>query len=99
MGRYEEALEHGSPKYSDCAFGNQAMDPELVNARQAFVYARMGKAEEARKILRGRESISGPGEFFSRAFLAAPTARWAIRIEPSGRWKKPMKRGTRAWPI
>jgi adenylate cyclase len=71
MGRYEEALKYGALQYADCAFGNQTMDVELVNARQAYVYARMGKAEEARKILKGRESISGPGEFFSRAYLAA----------------------------
>jgi len=71
MGRYEEALEFGAPKYRECAFGNQTMDLELVNARQAYVYARMGKAEEARKILRGRESISAYGEFVSRVFLAA----------------------------
>ena len=71
MGRYEEALEFGSPKYSDCAFGNQTMNQELINARQAYVYARMGKAEEARKILRGREYISAPGEFIPRAYLAS----------------------------
>jgi TolB-like protein/tetratricopeptide (TPR) repeat protein len=71
MGRYEEALGYGAPKYSECAFGNQMMDSELINARQAFVYARMGKAEEARKILGGRESISAPGEFISLAYLAA----------------------------
>ncbi|OGD18118.1 MAG: hypothetical protein A2W03_14700 [Candidatus Aminicenantes bacterium RBG_16_63_16] len=71
MDRYEEALEFGAPKHSNCAFGNQTMNIELVNARQAFVYARMGNTEEARKILRGREYISGPGEFISRAYLAA----------------------------
>jgi TolB-like protein len=71
MGRYEEALEFGDPKYSGCAFGNQTMNLELINARQAYVYARMGKAEEARKILRGREYISAPGEFIPRAYLAA----------------------------
>ncbi len=71
MGRYEEALDFGSPKYSDCAFVNQTMNLELVNARQAYVYARMGKAEEARRILRGREYIGAPGEFISRAYLAA----------------------------
>ncbi len=71
MGRYEEALEFGAPKYSSCAFGNQTMNIELVNARQASVYARMGNAEEARKILKGREYIGAPGEFISRAYLAA----------------------------
>lgn len=71
MGRYEEALEFGSSRYSGCAFGNQTMDPELIDARQADVFARMGRAEEARKILRGREYISAPGEFYSRAYLAA----------------------------
>ena len=71
MGRYEEALEYGSPKYSDCAFGNQTMNQELINARQAYVYARMGKAQEAQKILQGREYIGAPGEFISRAYLAA----------------------------
>jgi adenylate cyclase len=71
MERYEEALEFGASRYADCAFGNQMMNSELINARQAFVYARMGKAEEARKILRDREFISAPGGFFSRAYLAA----------------------------
>jgi hypothetical protein len=47
------------------------MDPELIDARQADVYARMGKAEEARKMLRGREYISAPGEFYPRPYLAA----------------------------
>jgi adenylate cyclase len=71
MGRFEEALEFGAPKYRECAFGSQYMNSEIADARQAFVYARMGKTEEARRILKGRESIGGYGAFVSRAHLAA----------------------------
>lgn len=82
MGRYEEAPEYGSPKYSQCAFG-----PMFTP-----VWARPRKREKYSEA--GNTSVR-PEDLFPGLTWRRPTAGWAKRTKPFPCWKRLMKKEMR----